>query len=257
MPYQHIERINLNIFNPPNPEDGEGLHESMHHDHDDEESEIEEEPEPLSYEIHFRVAPFLFYPETPSATTELDVDAMLLRDLYPEFYRVPYKDTEDLKVKTQVIAALHERTDWTVEQLYPKAPFVCLIPKSDCGTEELEIVAAMVKLLPQAQWKYFPIVLPMFGRVTEEETVEMKSEQVISDEIRDIFDVLWDKEGRRTEYWNPRIKPINNFWETFKYCQTLPDPHALNSKKMVGWKVAQQPSSHYCGHLIGQHYFVR
>ena len=211
MPYQHIERINLNVFNPPNPEDDEELHESMDHDHDDEESELEEEPEPLNYEIHFRVAPFLFYPETPSATTELDVDAVLLRDLYPEFYRVPYNDTEDLKVKTQVIAALHERTDWTVEQLYPKAPFVCLIPKSDCGTEELEIVAAMVKLLPQDQW-YFPIVLPMFGRVTEEETVEMKSEQEISDEIRDIFDVLWDNVP---EYWNPRIKPINNFWETF------------------------------------------
>ena len=63
MPYQHIERINLNVLNPPNPEDDEGLHESMEHDHDDAESELEEEPEPLNYEIHCCDAPFLFYRE--------------------------------------------------------------------------------------------------------------------------------------------------------------------------------------------------
>ena len=71
--------------------------------------------------------------------------------------------------------------------------------------------------------------------MTEEETVEMKSEKVIFDEIKDVFDEFWDKQ-RETP--NPRLKLINNFWKKFKFCQILPDPHALNSRKMVGWKVA-------------------
>ena len=165
--------------------------------------------------------------------------AELTKNLFENFYRIPYTDVEDLKAQTQGMAKLHERTNWTEETPYPRASYACVIPKSECGTEELEIVAAMVKLLPTAQFTtYYPIILPMFELVTEEKTegeTEMKSEQEISNEIRDIFDVLWDK---IPEYPNPRIKPINNFWETFKVCQTLPDPHALNSKKMVGWKVA-------------------
>ena len=64
----------------------------------------------------------------------------------------------------------------------------------------------------------------------------MMSEQAISDEIRDIFDVLWEKVPQSLT--NPKIKPINNFLNTFKACQELPDPRAFNSRKMVGWKVA-------------------
>ena len=63
----------------------------------------------------------------------------------------------------------------------------------------------------------------------------MKSEKVIFDEIKDVFDEFWDKQ-RETP--NPRLKPINNFWKKIKFCQILADPHALNSRKMVGWKVA-------------------
>ena len=235
MPYQHIERINLNIFNPTtNSEDDEEFN-----GHDDEEFELEQEPEPLNYEIHSCDAPFLFYPETSVSDAEVDMAAELTKNLFENYYRIPYTDVEHLKAQTQGIAKLHERTNWTDETPYPRASYACVIPKSECGTEELEIVAAMVKLLPTAQsYTYYPIILPIFELVTEEKTEEetdMKSEQEISNEIRDVFDVFWDK---IPEYPNPRIKPINNFWETFKVCQTLPDPHALNSKKMVGWKVA-------------------
>ena len=91
----------------------------------------------------------------------------------------------------------------------------------------------------------------MFRLVTEEEVdeetveeiVKINSEKMISDEMTEIFVKLWDKEPNPTVFPDARnfLSPVNLsniFWKTFEGCQNFPDRHALNSKKMVGWKLA-------------------
>ena len=114
----------------------------------------ENKPCPCNY-IHFsKVAPLLFHPEDSLSEKDFEKIADLMKNQFEKFYAISYKDTEELKLKSEQYALLHKHTNWSRKKPYPRAPYSCVIPMSECGTEELEIVAAMVKLQSWcAKWR--------------------------------------------------------------------------------------------------------